>query len=135
MTSFNPLYWRLKRIALCLPLVAAAVMVAAPVAAQPNAATQSQPVKPDEPTSLSAQQQASVNAILAPYKPATLTAEDAKVIKRSLRDAGMRRSLVLDKAITAAGFSPERLEALDPRPAQPPPGADTAAPANAPPRK
>lgn len=109
-------------------LLAAAVMALAalPAAAQPAGTTQPtqpRPPRADEPTSLTAEQQAKVKAVLAPYKPASLTADDAKAIKRAFRDAGLRRSAVLDKAITAAGFSPERLETLDPRPAQPPPGA------------
>lgn len=94
---------------------------------QPTQPTQPRPPRPDEPTSLTAEQQARVKTVLAPYKPANLTADDAKAIKRAFRDAGLQRSVVLDKAITAAGFSPERLEALDPRPAQPPPGAPPSA--------
>ena len=99
---------------------------AAPAIAQPAGAAppiQPRPAQPDELTALTAEQKAGVSAVLAPYKPDRLTADDAKAIKRALRDAGLRRSLVLDKAITAAGFSPERLEILDPRPAQQPPGA------------
>ena len=109
-------------------LLAAAIIAlsAAPAIAQPAGAAppiQPRPAQPDEPTALTAEQKAGVSAVLAPYKPDRLTADDAKAIKRALRDAGLRRSLVLDKAITAAGFSPERLEILDPRPAQQPPGA------------
>ena len=70
--------------------------------------------------------------MLAAYKPAALTADDAKIVKRAFRDAGMRHSSALDKAITDAGFSPARLEALDPRPPRPP--GDGPAPAGGPPR-
>lgn len=108
-------------------LTAAIIALAAvPAAAQPAGAAppaQPRPAQPDEPTSLTAEQKAGVSAVLAPYNPDRLTADDAKAIKRALRDAGLRRSVVLDKAIRAAGFSPERLEILDPRPAQQPPGA------------
>ena len=50
--------------------------------------------------------------MLAAYKPAALTADDAKAIKRAFRDAGMRHSPALNRAITDAGFSLARLEAL-----------------------
>jgi hypothetical protein len=69
---------------------------------------------------LTAEQVAKVKAVLAAYKPATLKADDAKAIKRALRDAGLRHNAALDKAITDAGFSPQKLEELDPRPARPP---------------
>ena len=82
---------------------------------------------------MSVEQVAKVKSVLSAYKAASLTADDAKAIKRALRDAGMRHSPALDQAITAAGFSPARLEALDPRPAQPPAGGD--GPGGAPPRK
>ncbi len=132
-------------------LLAAAMMALAALAAlpataqpagttQPTQPTQPRPPRPDEPTSLSSEQQAKVKAVLAPYKPASLTADDAKAIKRAFRDAGLRHSAVLDKAIAAAGFSPERLETLDPRQTQPPPGAPPpgngapSSPGSAPPR-
>lgn len=70
--------------------------------------------------SLNAAQLAIVKTTLAPYKPASLTADDAKLIKRSLRDAGLPRSPALDAALNAAGFSPAKLDQLDPPP--PPPG-------------
>ena len=77
---------------------------------------------------LSADQLAKVNAILAKYKSASLTADDAKLIKRTLRDAGMPRSPALDSALTAAGFSPAKLDQLDPPPPPPARPADGAAP-------
>ena len=64
---------------------------------------------------------AEVKAVLAPYKSATLTADEAKLIKRTLRDAGLRRSPALDAALTAAGFNHAKLDQLDP---PPPPPAD-----------
>ena len=102
-----------------LAAVAATAQTATPPSPGPTAETQSEN---SGLTELTAGQLAKIKTVLAAYKPATLTADDAKAIKRSVRDAGMRRSLALDKAITQAGFSPERLEVLDPRPAQPPPG-------------
>ena len=77
---------------------------------------------------LSADQLAKVNAILAKYKSASLTADDAKLIKRTLRDAGMPRSPALDSALTSAGFSPAKLDQLDPPPPPPARPADGAAP-------
>ena len=68
----------------------------------------------------SAEQLARLKAVLAPYNPAALKADDAKAIKRALRDAGLRPGPALDKALADAGFSAQRLEALDPRPPGPP---------------
>ena len=59
---------------------------------------------------------AKVKSILAPYKPTSLTTEDAKTIKRTLRDAGLRKSRELDAALVSSGFSPEKLDQLDPPP-------------------
>ena len=89
---------------------------AAPSASRPQAG---QPPD-DRGAALTGAQLAKVKSVLAAYKPAALTADDAKAIKRAFRDAGMRHSPALDKAITDAGFSPARLEALDPRPPRPP---------------
>lgn len=69
---------------------------------------------------LTAAQLAKIKSVLAPYKAASLTADDAKLIKRTLRDAGMRRSRALGDALLAAGFDPRRLDELDPPPARPP---------------
>jgi hypothetical protein len=77
------------------------------------------------PRVLSAEQVAKVKGILAPYTPSTLTVGDAKTIKRALRDAGMRPSPELDAALNAQGFSPERLDELDPRPPGPPGAGET----------
>jgi hypothetical protein len=73
---------------------------------------------------LSPAQVAKVKAVLAPYKPGSLTVDDAKAIKRALRDAGMRPSPALDQALRAEGFSAERLDQLDPRPPGPPGGGE-----------
>ena len=127
--------------ALWIACMVVGVMAAAivPAHAQPAAPSASRPQAgqpPDDRAAvLTAVQLAKVKSVLAAYKPAALTAEDAKLIKRTLRDAGMHHSPALDKAITEAGFSPARLEALDPRPPRPPgqPG-DGPAPAGGPPR-
>ena len=69
---------------------------------------------------LTAEQVAKVKAELAAYTPSTLKVDDAKAIKRALREAGLPHNAALDKAISDAGFSPRKLEELDPRPAHPP---------------
>jgi hypothetical protein len=74
--------------------------------------------RPEE--ALTAAQLAKIKSVLAPYKAASLTADDAKLIKRTLRDAGIRRSRALGDALLAAGFDPRRLDELDPPPARPP---------------
>ena len=73
---------------------------------------------------LSPAQVARVKAVLAPYRADSLSVDDAKAIKRALRDAGMRPSPGLDQALRAEGFSPERLDQLDPRPPGPPGGGE-----------
>lgn len=72
------------------------------------------------PQALTAAELARVKAVLASYKPASLTADDAKAIKRALRDAGLRRSRELDEALRSAGFSAEKMDTLDPPPPRPP---------------
>ena len=68
---------------------------------------------------LTAAELAKVKAVLAPYKSASLSVDDAKAIKRALRDAGLRRSRELDEALRKAGFSAEKMDALDPPPPRP----------------
>ena len=92
-----------------------------------SASAPSGAANPSAPT-LSADQLAKVNAILAKYKSASLTADDAKLIKRTLRDAGMPRSPALDSVLTSAGFSPAKLDQLDPPPPPPARPADGGAP-------
>lgn len=104
-------------VAMCLgsALVAGfAYAQSAPPAAPPKAAGQ-------PASTLTAAELAKVKAVLAPHKSATLTADEAKLIKRTLRDAGLRRSPALDAALTAAGFNHAKLDQLDP---PPPPPAD-----------
>jgi hypothetical protein len=123
-----------------LPILATALLSGAMTMATAQTATQPGPSRSadgrpqDNPNaSVSAEQLAKVKSVLAAYKPASLSVDDAKAIKRALRDAGMRRSPALDAAITAAGFSPERLETLDPAPARPP--GEGEGPGGPPPRK
>ncbi len=68
---------------------------------------------------LTAAEVAKVKSVLAPYKPAILTTEDAKLIKRTLRDAGLPKSRKLDAAMVSLGFNPEKLDQLDPPPPRP----------------
>lgn len=93
-----------------------AMLVAAPALAQ----NPPPPPPPSLQRALTAAELAKVKAVLAPYKSASLSVDDAKIIKRSLRDAGMRRSLELDAALVAAGYSPAKLDQLDPPPQRPP---------------
>ena len=78
----------------------------------PNAAGQ-------PPAALTDAELGKIKAVLAPYKSATLTADEAKLIKRTLRDAGLRRSPALDAALNAAGFNHAKLDQLDPPPPRP----------------
>ena len=104
--------------ALWVACMVVGVMAAAiaPAHAQPAARSASRPQAGQPPddraAALTAAQLAKVKSVLAAYKPAALTADDVKAIKRAFRDAGMRNTPALDKAITDAGFSPARLEAL-----------------------
>ena len=105
-------------------LLVAGVMVAATVQAQtaapaPRSGDGTRPGA-QRAEALSAEQLAKVKSVLAPYQPGSLTVDDAKAIKRALRDAGMRPSPALDQALRAQGFSAERLDQLDPRPPGPP---------------
>lgn len=88
--------------------------------APPPQAAGSRSVGAPGPQALSAADLAKIKTILAPYKPAGLTANEARTIKRTLRDAGFRRSRELDAALVAAGFSPEKMDVLDPPPQRPP---------------
>lgn len=100
-----------------------------------NTAAHAQPAPPPPPrdggggsggghgpsnAALTAEQLARVQSLLARYKAASLTVDDAKAIKRAFRDAEIRPGPALEKAMQDAGFSAQRLEALDPRPSHPP---------------
>lgn len=123
----NPYYLLCKT--LTMSVVAAgmttAVMAQAPsTSAKPSGAdTKSSAPQDGRPAeeALTTAQLAKIKNILAPYKAASLTASDAKAIKRALRDAELQPSRTLGDALLAAGFDPRRLEELDPRPPGPPP--------------
>jgi hypothetical protein len=81
-----------------------------------SSATAGKPVGGPPGRALTDAELAKVKSVLAPYKAASLTTEDAKTIKRTLRDVGLRKSRELDAALMASGFSPEKLDLLDPPP-------------------
>lgn len=109
-----------KLAALVLAGVLASGAARSQSAPPPPQAAGSRPVGAPGSQALSVADLAKIKAILAPYKPAGLTANDARTIKRTLRDAGFRRSRELDAALMAAGFSPEKMDVLDPPPPRPP---------------
>ncbi|MEI7904902.1 MAG: hypothetical protein WCI43_05770 [Candidatus Firestonebacteria bacterium] len=71
-----------------------------------------------EDQTLTNAQKAAVKEIISKYKADTLTANDAKAIHRALRDAGVRGGPTEDRAISEAGFDPEKLKELDPPPSR-----------------
>ena len=103
-----------------------------PAASNPPQGAEARP-RDMRPATLSAEQVAKLRKLLSAYQPASLTVGDAKALKRALRDAGLRPGPALDKALADAGFSAERLQALDPRPTRPP--GDGGGPAGPPPRR
>ena len=72
--------------------------------------------KPSDTGSLTDAQKSSVKSILSKYKASTLTADDAKAIHRSFKDAGIRGGPGLNKAVISAGFDSDKLRDLDPPP-------------------
>jgi len=84
-----------------VPAVASYCALAAPGGAAP-------------PQSLGAEQLTKLRTILAPYRAAALTPDDARAIQRALGQAGMRRGPALERALADAGFTAKRLEALAP---------------------
>ena len=87
--------------------------------APPASSAESSAVPAPPEQSLTAEQLAKVKSVLAGYKSATLTAEDAKTIKSSFRDAGIRPGPAIDKALSELGFSAARLDVLAPPPPRP----------------
>jgi hypothetical protein len=109
---------------LCLALLGISFFAALPVSGQTGprpaaSAPSNAPPGPPPSQTLTAEQLSKVKNVLAAYKPATLTTDDAKMIKRTLRDAGMRPGPALDKALADAGFSAERMDVLAPPPPRP----------------
>jgi Spy/CpxP family protein refolding chaperone len=66
--------------------------------------------------SLTAAQIAQVKKILSAYDANTLTADQAKAIHESFRQAGMAGGPAMNSAVTAAGFNPDKLRDLAPPP-------------------
>ncbi len=113
---------------LCISIIQAAqsqnTQPAKPGANMPPAQTQG---------ALTPAQLAKMKEILSAYKPNSLSVDDAKAIKRNLREAGIQPGSARGDALRAAGFDPKKLEALDPRPAGAAPGGErTNSPPNAP---
>lgn len=77
------------------------------------------PPRAEEVQTLSAEQKSLVGKILSAYRPAALTAADAKAINEAFRAAGLRRSSGLQQAVRDAGFDPRQLSQLAPSPNQP----------------
>ena len=76
----------------------------------------SQENKKERNTVLSKEQVAKVEQILSAYNAASLTAEDALKINESFRNAGIKNGPELLKAIKEAGFDPEEIGRLAPKP-------------------
>ena len=94
-------------------------LASADIKVKPPAPSDGKPYdRPEE--ALTASQLAKIKSILAPYNPASLNVNDAKAIKRALRDAELRPIRALGEALLAAGFDPRRMDALDPPPPRPP---------------
>ncbi len=109
-----------------------------PVLGQPSSPPPTQAASNTRPgappmQNLTAEQLAKIKTVLASYKPTSLTTDDAKNIKRTLRDTGIRPGPALDKALSEAGFSAEKLDALAPPP--PRPAGEGNAPPPPPPKK
>src|SRR5512138_2947196 len=64
-------------------------------------------------------QKQQVKAILSKFDPATLTADQAKSIHETFRQAGLRGGPAMADTIKSAGFDPDKLRDL-----APPPDAD-----------
>jgi hypothetical protein len=120
---------------LCIALLGMSFFAALPVSGQPGprpaaSAASNAPPGPPPAQTLTTEQLAKVKSVLAAYKPATLTTDDAKMIKRTLRDAGMRPGPAMNKALADAGFSAERLDVLAPPPPRPAGEGNTPPPPN-----
>jgi hypothetical protein len=112
-------FLKLSAISLALCILAS-VAVHGQTASSPRVANDKPAAAPAPAAqAFTAAELAKVKSVLAPYKPASLSTEDAKLIKRTLRDAGLPKSRELDAALVSLGFSPEKLDQLDPPPPRP----------------
>lgn len=68
--------------------------------------------------SLTATQTEQVKVMLSKYDANTLTADQAKAIHEAFRQTGLRGGPVLNAAVKAAGFDPDKLRDLAPPPGQ-----------------
>jgi len=96
----------------CAAVLAGCALISAAAVAQARP-----PEPPASQAPLTADQLAKVRSVLANYKADALTTESAKALKRALRDAGFRPGPALDAALNSSGFSVQKLDLLDPRPA------------------
>jgi hypothetical protein len=102
------------RIQTCFLILLASCLLAGKGQAQ---TTQNQGQKPQQKSqSITPEQTAKIKTILSAYKPASLTAADAKAIHAKFREAGIHGGPETNDAIRAAGFDPEQLRSLDPPP-------------------
>ncbi len=65
------------------------------------------------------EQKAGAAEIVSKYDAASLSAEDAKAIHKSLRDLGVHGGPSEDKLLISVGFDPEMLKKMDPPPDRP----------------
>lgn len=70
--------------------------------------------RPRNSQPLADQQKAKVKSILSGYDVSSLSADDAKAIHRSFREAGLQNGPELNEAVKDAGFDSEVLKELDP---------------------
>lgn len=80
---------------------------------------------PEDSVKLTDKQKELVRTVLTKYKPASLTAAEARSINDAFREGGLRRGPGLEQAIRDAGFDPRRISELAPPP-KPKPRADDA---------
>jgi hypothetical protein len=116
-TDMSPYFSFYKLLAASLVAVSfIATAMAQTSSASSSDTTSPPPLDGKTEQTLSAGQLAKVKTVLAPYKATSLTPADAKLIKRTLRDAGISPSRALGDAMIATGFDLRRLDELDPPP-------------------
>jgi hypothetical protein len=67
-------------------------------------------------------QKEKIQSILSQYDPSNITADDAKAIFKSFKDAGIQPAAGMKEAITTAGFDADKLRSLARPEGGPPPG-------------
>ena len=96
--------------------LAATLQVTAQQEQPPPADDQRPQGGPGRMETLTDAQQAQVKAILAKYDAATLTADQAKAIHESFRQAGIHGGPAVNDVVKAAGFDPDKLRDFAPPP-------------------